>query len=127
LQKTVDGIFLFRGWLIRHFFPPRIREIDMGIRQGSNGRFQRKSYDFEPWYVKETAWSRMLRNWGIGNEKKLPGPEFMSDGFLPEELGPVEFIEKSRAPVLAQAEEMRAYAERGGAVGVGCPFMLARQ
>lgn len=127
LKTTVDGIFLFRAWLIRHLFLPRWRDADTGIRPAENGRLQRTFYTFEPWYVKETFWSKLLRRLGIGNAKKLPGPEFMSDGFLPEELGPTEFIEKSRAPVLEQAKEMKAYADRGGAVGAGCPFMLARR
>lgn len=127
LQKTVDWIFLLRALLIKHFFLPRWSDADTGIRPAENGRLQRTFYIFEPWYVKETLWSKFLRRLSIGDRKKLPGPEFMSDGFLPEELGPIEFIEKSRAPVLEQAKEMKDYADRGGAVGVGCPFMLARR
>lgn len=127
LQSMVDGVLLLRGWLIRHTCLPRWREMDLGVRMAPNGRLQRKSFAFEPWYVKDTAWSKLLRRLGLANPRKLPGPEYMDDGYLPEELGPIEFIEKSRKPVLDQAEEMKRYAERGGAAGVGCPFLLGRR
>lgn len=127
LRESVDRFLLFRAWLIRYWFLPRFGDADTGIKLASNGRLQRSKFVFEPWYVKETIWSRLCRTLGIRNANKLPGPEFMSEGFLPEELGPLEFIEKSREPVLEQAKELEAYAGRGGAVGVGCPFMLARR
>ena len=126
LQSTVDGFFLFRGWLLRHFFLPRFKEFNMGIYKASNGRWKRTKFVFEPWYVEETIWSNLQRRLGLSNPTRTPGPEYMSEGFLPEELGPIEYIEKSRTPVLEQAKHMKSYAEQGGAVGMGCPFMLAR-
>jgi len=127
LQSAVDSIFYFRAWLLRNFFLPRFKEFNMGIYKASNGRWKRTKYAFEPWYVEETLWSKLQRRLNFGNRTTTPGPEFMSQGFLPEELGPTEYIEKSRAPVLEHAKEMKLYAEQGGGVGVGCPFMLARR
>lgn len=56
----------------------------------------------------------------------MPAPYFLSEGYLPAELGPNEF----RSPATLDDVEKRAalldeYARQGGAVGAGRPFAFA--
>jgi hypothetical protein len=119
--RLVKSILCLRGWFIGNFFLPRWHEKDVMSRPGVDGRLQRDLYAFEPWYVKSTWWKKLLtRVETMGNLQ--PGPQFKETGYLPEELGPVEFEKASKDPVLKQAEAMSMYAARGGASGVGCPF-----
>lgn len=57
--------------------------------------------------------------------KRAPGPEYQSQGYLAEELGPPEFMKSSKEDVLEQVAQLKEYADNGGAVGVGCPFAFA--
>lgn len=122
VEKGMEWFFFIRKLLIRYLFLPRWSDVDAVGRENESGRVVRTVYLFEPWYVAETVWSFVLKTVLGRIAKRAPGPEFMSEGYLPEELGPVEFRDRSRDDVLAEAEGLKEYAQRGGGVGIGCPF-----
>jgi ER-bound oxygenase mpaB/B'/Rubber oxygenase, catalytic domain len=110
--------FLLRGWAIRNLFLPKLFKTKL-TKPSNDGRIYRDEYLLEPWYMKQDLWTR-LRTW-LGSYGRLhAGHEFGSRGYLPEEVGPPEFIEPSREKVLAQAEAMAEYASRPNSGG--CPF-----
>jgi hypothetical protein len=121
IAKLVATTFQIRRFIIRHFFLPRFRELDPLAKPDSTGRLYRDAWAFEPWYVKATVKS-WLQGWFWTSGKALPGPKYKSNGFLVEELGPIEFEQSSKEPVVKEAEEMQAYASKGGAIALGCPF-----
>lgn len=128
--KVVEGLLDVRAWAVRVLFLPRWKGVPVGgVVDAKTGRVRREVYAFEPWYVGESWWLNILKKWtglGLWMGKPLPGPDFLSDGYLPEELGPKEFREKSRADVLADAEKMGEYARQGGGAVLGCPFAFGR-
>ncbi|KAL4943410.1 hypothetical protein BDV06DRAFT_221248 [Aspergillus oleicola] len=111
-------------WIER--FEARLSPISVsGSVDESTGRVRREKWAFEPWYVAESSWSSILRKWlglDLWMGRPVPGPEWESQGYLPEELGPKEFRERSRADVLDHAEKMGEYARQGGGAVLGCPF-----
>ncbi|CZR67333.1 uncharacterized protein PAC_17232 [Phialocephala subalpina] len=121
IARLVATAFHIRRIIIRHFFLPRLHELDPLAKPDSTGRLYRDTWAFEPWYVKATVKS-WLQGWFWTSGKVLPGPKYKSNGFLVEELGPVEYEQSSKEPVAKEAEEMQAYASKGGAVVLGCPF-----
>jgi hypothetical protein len=121
IAKLVASVFHIRKLIIRHLFLPRLHELDPLAKPDSSGRLYRNAWAFEPWYVKSTVKS-WLEGWFWTSGKVLPGPAYKSNGFLVEELGPVEYEKSSKEPVAKEAEEMQAYASKGGAVALGCPF-----
>lgn len=123
VESFVASFWAIRAFSIRHLYLPRFRSLEPNY-VGPGGRIFRKLYLFEPWYVEETFWSKLRRRLGLAGPH--PSPEFMSQGFLPEELGPREYEKVSKQAVHDQAREMRAYAEKGGGQGLGCPFVMAR-
>ena len=123
--RSVAIFFACRKLLIRHCFLPRFSSAGRGVSETPSGRLQRKSWAFEPWYVEETIWVRFLKRLGLASERS-PGSQYLNEGYLPEELGPLEFATVSRSAVLQQASQMKSYAEKGGASGMGCPFAFAR-
>ncbi|KAL3443574.1 hypothetical protein BJX65DRAFT_298215 [Aspergillus insuetus] len=120
LEAAVGFFFHVRAFCIRHFFLPRFREMNVLGKERADGKIVRDSYMFEPWYVPAGVLDYIRRR--VFGARQVPGPEWMSEGYLPEELGPVEFKLRCKDAVLAEAEEMRKYAEKGGAGVVGCPF-----
>ncbi|PVH77422.1 hypothetical protein DL98DRAFT_517383 [Cadophora sp. DSE1049] len=114
-----------RGWVVRNLFLPRFKNKDVLAKQGPDGRLRREQFAFEPWYVKD-SWLQRLGLWFSSGGRLVPGEKWKSSGYLPEEIGPFKYIEKSREPVYKQAEEMRKYAESGGAVALGCPFAFGK-
>ncbi|KXL43646.1 hypothetical protein M433DRAFT_146255 [Acidomyces richmondensis BFW] len=122
--RIVNGFFISRAFFVRYFMLPRFRPMIV-VLEGPEGRLQRKKFAFEPWYVPETIWTRLQRRLGLGG-KYVPGPEYKSEGYYPEELGPKEFEKSSKDAVLLQASQLKEYSERGGAEGMGCPFAFAR-
>lgn len=124
LEALVEFVFWARAAVIKYLFLPRWRDVDvLGKQDGASGRVRRNAYLFEPWYVPEGMLSAVWRM--LGSSRPLPGPEYMSEGYLPRELGPLEFKERSKDDILREAEEMREYALKGGATGMGCPFSFA--
>ncbi|CAJ2505742.1 Uu.00g131360.m01.CDS01 [Anthostomella pinea] len=117
------GFLWLRGFVIRHFFLPRLRKLDPLAKPGADGRlYQTPSFvAFEPWYVADTWYNRVML-WVTSGGKMKPGKSFQSRGYLPEELGPAEFEKASRGPVERQAKAMEEYIKNGGSAGVGCPF-----
>ena len=124
IANLVWLFFSARGWAIQNLFLPRWRPLDMRAEQSSDGRFHSKSIGPEPWYIKDTMWNRW-KTWWATQGRLVPGPQFKSNGYLPEELGPAEFEKLSRNSVLNEAELMKEYAEKGGAAAVGCPFSVS--
>ncbi|KAL2813237.1 hypothetical protein BJX63DRAFT_443129 [Aspergillus granulosus] len=119
----VEGLLGVRAWVVRVLLLPRWRDLDAGGKvDGKTGRVRRGVYAFEPWYVGETMLSKVIKVLGLGMGRPLPGPEYLSEGYMPEELGPKEFREKSREDVLAEAAKMGEYARQGGSSALGCPF-----
>ena len=109
--------------MIRHLFLPRWKPVDPLAKPGRDGRLKREPnmFAFEPWYVKDTLWSRFMVR--LNSKGRLrPGKEWDSQGYLPEEIGPAEYVEVSKKPVCIEAQELKVYVEKGGAIGVGCPF-----
>ncbi|PSN69926.1 hypothetical protein BS50DRAFT_571249 [Corynespora cassiicola Philippines] len=118
---AVDLFFRARALALKYFFLPRFYPAFTLPEVASDGRFYRTEYKFEPWYVKESFWTRIQRTLGLSSAP-LPGPEFLSNGYLQEELGPIGYEKMSRADVLSEAEQLREYGQEGGMRGVGCPF-----
>jgi len=119
---VVKSLLKTRGSLVRFLFLPRWHEIDVLKAPGPDGRIRRDIYGFEPWYVKDNLWLR-ISTWLKTGGRLRPALEFKSAGYLPEELGPVEFEKASRDDVLKDAVSMGLYASKGGAGLVGCPFL----
>jgi hypothetical protein len=115
-----SNFFWLRGVFLRHFVLPRMRSLDPLAKPGADGRYYREPQfvAFEPWYVADTWYNRLILK---SKALSKPGKEFKSNGYLPEEIGPVG-TEKSRESVRKQAEAMEEYVRKGGASGVGCPF-----
>jgi ER-bound oxygenase mpaB/B'/Rubber oxygenase, catalytic domain len=122
IATLVTTAFYIRKFIIRHFFLPRLHELDPLAKPDSTGRLFRDIWAFEPWYVKATVKSWLGALFSTSG-KVLPGQKYKSNGFLVEELGPVEYEKSSKEPVAKEAEEMRAYASKGGALALGCPFI----
>jgi hypothetical protein len=119
--RLVVGTLRVRAWMIRHLFLPRLWDKDPVPKQGEDGRLYRNWFVFEPWYIKDNTWRRWM-TW-LGSKGRLcPGEDFKSTGYLPEELGPVEFEKASKEPVRKQAEAMREYVGKSEVKGFGCPF-----
>jgi hypothetical protein len=74
--------------------------------------------------VEDTFWE-WLKAWYFTKGKAVPGEKYKSKGFLVEELGPVEYENSSREGVLKEADQLKEYASKGGAVGMGCPFKFS--
>ncbi|KAH7390522.1 hypothetical protein BKA66DRAFT_413863 [Pyrenochaeta sp. MPI-SDFR-AT-0127] len=122
---AVDAFFQIRAFAIKHFYLPRFAPaLELPSPNPKDGRLYRKQYNFEPWYMPETAWTKLKRKLGIFSAP-IPGPEFKHDGYLPEELGPLGYEKMSKLAVLSEAEQMREYGKGGGSVGMGCPFRFA--
>jgi ER-bound oxygenase mpaB/B'/Rubber oxygenase, catalytic domain len=126
ISNAVAGALYAQKMIVRHLMLPRLHSLDpLGQKDELSGRYYRPSSDFEPWYVKETRLGR-LRAWLFTREIALPGPQWKSNGYLPEELGPAEYETRSKEPVLQQAAALKKYAESGGAATTGCPFKYNR-
>ncbi|KAI1772263.1 hypothetical protein F4818DRAFT_180839 [Hypoxylon cercidicola] len=112
-----------RGFVIRHFFLPRPVPLDPMARPGKDGRLYRAArfVGFEPWYVADT-WYNRLMIWVTSGGKVSLSEKFQTKGYVPEELGPVEFGNLGKDEVFRQAEEMKAYAVEDGPVGTACPL-----
>lgn len=123
VERLVDTGFKFRAFLIRWVFLPRFQS-PFQTTLGPDGRLNRKRYLFEPWYVAETWWSRLSSKLGLSS-KPLPGPEYKSNGYLPEELGPLKYEEVAKKLVALEVEQLTAYSLKGGAAGAGCPFAFS--
>lgn len=121
VARSVSFCLGARGWAVRNCFLPRLHALDGRAEESVNGRFHSKTMGPEPWYIEDTIWNRW-RSWLATGGRWVPGPAFKSDGYLPEELGPVEYEKPSKASVLKEAEAMKQYAEGGGAAVAGCPF-----
>jgi hypothetical protein len=115
--------FKLRGFVLRHFFLPRASMLDPLAKAGPDGRLYRSAdfVGFEPWYVPDT-WYNRLMVWISSGGKLEPSDKFRSNGFLPEELGPIGTEKVSREAVYNQAKAMEDYVKKGGSVGMGCPF-----
>ncbi|KAI2784512.1 hypothetical protein F4815DRAFT_456109 [Daldinia loculata] len=112
------GFFQLRGFALRHLFLPRIAPMDPMARPGEDGRLCRDArwVGFEPWYVADTWYNRLVL-WLTWGGKTAPGGKYEGRGYVPEELGPVEFEKSGKKEVLLEAEMMKKYA-----IGAGCPF-----
>jgi hypothetical protein len=124
IEILVDAAFRARAGLIRYFYLPRFWAIDALPKSDKEGRLHRKLWAFEPWYVEDTFWEWAKALYSTKG-KVLPGEKYKSKGFLVQELGPVEYEKSSGEAVLKEAGQLRDYAEKGGAVGVGCPFKFS--
>lgn len=122
---AVDVFFRVRASVLKHLFLPRFMPaIELPSPDPKDGRLYRTRYNFEPWYMPETFWTKLRRRLGLFSAP-IPGPGFKNDGYLPEELGPLGYEKVSRVAVLSEAEQMRIYGEGGGSVGMGCPFRFS--
>lgn len=122
MEAFVFRFFRLRAFVIRNFFLPRLHKLDPLAKADKNtGRLHPAHRSLEPWYVKDTVWNKLSALWSVGLQY-TPRPEYKSQGYLPEELGPAKFEKISRDPVLKEAEALRSYAADGGAAGMGCPF-----
>lgn len=101
--KTVFGV---RAFLLRNFALPRIFPDYGGqcteTSPNECGRYNRSGYVFEPWYVKETT----FKQWCPFIQKR-PGPEYRSQGFKIDEVGPEKFAGKGVDAMEKDAEKMK--------------------
>ncbi|KAI6082259.1 hypothetical protein F4821DRAFT_218786 [Hypoxylon rubiginosum] len=117
-------VLRLRGFVIRHFFLPRLTPLDPMARPGKDGRLYREArfVGFEPWYVANT-WYNRLMVWVTSGGKVSLSEKFQTKGYVPEELGPAEFEKLGRDEVYRDAEEMKTYTGQGdGQIGAGCPL-----
>jgi hypothetical protein len=122
ISNLVHCFFRLRAFMVRHLFLPRLQPVDpLAKPDKKTGRLHPVQQGSEPWYVRNTAWNRFSALCS-GGARLRPGPEFKSEGYLPEELGPAKFEKISRDAVLKEAEALRSYAADGGAAILGCPF-----
>jgi hypothetical protein len=112
-----------RAFAIKNFFLPRFRDVDLLPKLDHDGRIYKVSCDLDPWYMKDTFWTRWSV-WLGSKGKRVPGTKYKSNGYLPEELGPLELEKASKQPVIKQADAMSAYVHGGGEKLAGCPFMF---
>ncbi|KAL4964899.1 uncharacterized protein BDV14DRAFT_208971 [Aspergillus stella-maris] len=130
VSTLVNGILYTRSYINATLLPPRLSPLSVTSNPDPvTGRIRRSKWAFEPWYVSESTWTSLLRkvlglNLFMG--RPVPGVEWESQGYLPEELGPKEFRGRSRGDVLLHAEKMGEYARLGGGAVLGCPFALGR-
>ncbi|CAF2035955.1 unnamed protein product [Rotaria magnacalcarata] len=106
IKRLTITIFRIRAFLLRHCALPRIHMHDNGqgptsCPMNEHGRFNRTSYIFEPWYVKET-WLSKIKPFVT----KRPSPEYKSQGFTIEEVGPEKFAGKGFEEIQNDAEKM---------------------
>ncbi|KAL4800218.1 hypothetical protein BDV19DRAFT_384578 [Aspergillus venezuelensis] len=130
ISTLVEGILYTRSYINAHLLSPRLTPASITNNPNPlTGRIRRSKWAFEPWYVSESTWTSVLRK-VLGLDlfmgRPVPGVEWESQGYLPEELGPKEFRERSRGDVLLHAEKMGEYARQGGGAVLGCPFTLGR-
>jgi hypothetical protein len=107
MKRLSITIFKIRAFLLRHCTLPRIFPDDNGQGPTScimnkDGRCQRTSYVFEPWYVKETWFNKL---WPFTT--KRAGPKYKSQGFKTEELGPEQFSGKGVEAMKKDVEKMK--------------------
>ncbi|KAI1480994.1 hypothetical protein F4774DRAFT_376672 [Daldinia eschscholtzii] len=122
------GFFQLRGFILRHFFLPRIAPIDPIARLGEDGRLYREPrwIAFEPWYVANTWYNRVVL-WLMSGGKLAPGGKYEGKGYVPEELGPIEFENMGIKEVLREADILKKYTiEKNEIIGAGCPFAFGR-
>ena len=107
MKRLVVTMVNIRAFLLRHCTLPRIFPDDRG--QGPQscvlneaGRYQRKNYVFEPWYIKET-WFNQFSPFVI----QRPGPKYRSEGFKPEELGPEQYAGQGLEAMKKDVEKMK--------------------
>ncbi|KAI5861307.1 hypothetical protein GGS23DRAFT_145559 [Durotheca rogersii] len=127
-----SGILRLRGFVLRHLFLPRWAPMDPLARAGPDGRLYQNVWyvGFEPWYVADTWWNRAVLWVTTGGRVRLGGafPGRPGGGYLPEELGPVEFEKLGQDEVREQAEAMKRFGapqqRKDGAYpeAVGCPL-----
>ncbi|KAI8964542.1 hypothetical protein F5Y11DRAFT_315975 [Daldinia sp. FL1419] len=120
----IMGFFQLRGFMLRHFFLPRMAPMDPVAHPGEDGRLYRSArwVGFEPWYVADTWYNRVVL-WLMSGGKTAPGGKYGRKGYLPEELGPVELERLGKNEVLYEAEIMKTYAiGKKERIGAGCPF-----
>ncbi|KAK3935942.1 hypothetical protein QBC46DRAFT_396257 [Diplogelasinospora grovesii] len=118
------AFFRVRGFVIRHLFLPRLDKLEPLGKPGGNGRICRSSLNiaFEPWYVADSWYNRLVLWVKTGGKMGPSADRFKSDGYLPEELGPVGFEKIGKESVREEAQSLEEYVRRGGSAGVGCPF-----
>lgn len=121
VKTFVFSILHIRAWMLRNLFLPRLWNLDPLSKMEADGRLYRNEYAAEPWYMKDTMWTRWT-TWLKSGGTLAPGKDFKSGGYLPEELGPPEFEKASREPVKRQAEAMGEYVARTKGEFSGCPF-----
>ena len=107
IKRLMTLILNIRAFLLLHCTLPRIYPDDRGQSPKScpmndDGRYQRTSYVFEPWYVKETWLKKVLPF-----ISKRPGPQYKSHGFIAEELGPEKLAGKGVEAMKKDAEKMK--------------------
>lgn len=110
-----------RAFIIKNLVLPRVWQIDALPKMESDGRIYKATCDLDPWYMKDTFWTRWSV-WLGSKGKRLPGAKFKSNGYLPEEIGPIELEKASKVPVIRQASAMSAYVHGGRDKLAGCPF-----
>jgi hypothetical protein len=123
ISFLVTAIFKTRGFLLRHFYLPRFSELNPLPKLDEKDRLHRTMWAFEPWYIQDSFVER-VKAWFWTGGKVIPGDKYKSEGVLVEGLGPAAYETKSVDEVRRDAEQLRLYAEKGGAVGMGCPFRL---
>lgn len=107
IKQLTKTIFNIRAFLIRHCTLPRIYPEENGQGPTSciitnDGRYQRTNYIFEPWYVKQTWFNQTCPF-----IQKRPGPQYRSQGFKAEELGPEKFFGKGLQEMEKDVEKMK--------------------
>lgn len=106
---------------MRFLMLPRWTPLEFFTEDEKTGRMHQLSYLAEPWYTKAGFWARWgppaLAAWLLGG--KVPGDEgakYMPEGFLFEDLGPLNAEDRNLDGM--RDEEARLREERSS----GCPF-----
>lgn len=107
MKRLTTTLFNIRAFLLRHCTFPRIYptfrgQCDESCPMTKDGRYQRTSGIFEPWYVKETWFYTILPF-----IKNRSSPKYKSQGYKVEELGPEKFSGKGVEAMEKDIEKMK--------------------
>jgi hypothetical protein len=122
LQGAVFNALHIRKYIIRYLFLPRpsfMRTKVYTEKPNKNGKYNTMFYEVEPWYYPDTFYTRWLSpqtwsRWAVG--LPIPGPQYKSEGYTIDNLGP-RHLEGKGSIEMAATKEKLLTSGRGG-----CPF-----
>lgn len=101
--RFAEIVFGVRKLFLRYFAPPRSEPSERVSRKANaEGRLHPTRWAYVPLYMPDTDWATWL--WGavLGH---TPGPEYRSEGYKIEEIGPPKLEKKGHDQIHQQVED----------------------